>query len=404
MMKKTKRFFTLFAALASITPAFSDISFNALAGATASFSSDSKNEKFDPKLEVQTFFAGQMNLSENLILHGEFTVKTGDLIENSVFNETDAKFQIDEISLVLRTAGIETKNYFSVFMGTYEPIGSDIFLRRHFGIQPIASKLTESWLGTAGSVIYPLVGAGFSDIVQFDRAPVALGFYTYVNHELDDSFVFNIDGRLSMAYRYLKLDISTGIGTPLNTSYYENAYFVINKLYWRAGVNLLLGNPHNASIFVQAGASEIPFSKNNTKISVSDIDAYLLLEPRFNFSAFCLHLTAWNLPSKTVGELLFIDNTLGANMNIFSDDFFIKDQSVIIGLNASVSFPEKNYLDLQRFNVFFQEDFDVCIAPYASTKILNGDLNIMAKVNVMDIIKDKWYKGFGVSVGYKTQF
>ena len=85
---------------------------------------------------------------------------------------TDSKFKIDEISVVFRSKGLNSTNYFSIFMGTYEPIGSDIFLRRQFGIQPIMSKITESWLGIAGSVIYPLFGMGIADVVHFSTQPL----------------------------------------------------------------------------------------------------------------------------------------------------------------------------------------------------------------------------------------
>ena len=276
VMKKIRRFCFISVLIVFIFPAFAEISFNGLAGAVGTLCSDPEKDNFDLQLKLQTFFAGQFNLSDNLMVRGEFTVKTSDLIEKSVFKEIDTKFQIDELSLTFRSSGFELTNYLSLFIGTYEPIGSDIFLRRYFGINPIASRLTESWLGTAGSVIYPLIGAGLGDVLHFSSQPIAIGFYAYVNHELNDSYVFNIDARIGMVYRYMKLDFSTGIGAPLNTKYYNDAFIVVNKLYWRAGINLLLGNPRNFSMYVQTGASEIPFSKNNKKISFSNVKTYIL--------------------------------------------------------------------------------------------------------------------------------
>ncbi len=404
VMKKIRRFCFISVLIVFIFPAFAEISFNGLAGAVGTLCSDPEKDNFDLQLKLQTFFAGQFNLSDNLMVRGEFTVKTSDLIEKSVFKEIDTKFQIDELSLTFRSSGFELTNYLNLFIGTYEPIGSDIFLRRYFGINPIASRLTESWLGTAGSVIYPLIGAGLGDVLHFSSQPIAIGFYAYVNHELNDSYVFNIDARIGMVYRYMKLDFSTGIGAPLNTKYYNDAFIVVNKLYWRAGINLLLGNPRNFSMYVQAGASEIPFSKNNKKISFSNVKTYILIEPRLNISALNFALAAYSLPSETVSSLLFIDDTLGSALNIYTDGFHINNQIFVFGVNTSFSFPEKKLTDLKNFPSFFPDDFNIGIAPYLSTKVLNGNLNLMAKLNVMDIVRGKWFRGLGISLGYKTQF
>lgn len=404
VMKKIRRFCFISVLIVFIFPAFAEISFNGLAGAVGTLCSDPEKDNFDLQLKLQTFFAGQFNLSDNLMVRGEFTVKTSDLIEKSVFKEIDTKFQIDELSLTFRSSGFELTNYLSLFIGTYEPIGSDIFLRRYFGINPIASRLTESWLGTAGSVIYPLIGAGLGDVLHFSSQPIAIGFYAYVNHELNDSYVFNIDARIGMVYRYMKLDFSTGIGAPLNTKYYNDAFIVVNKLYWRAGINLLLGNPRNFSMYVQTGASEIPFSKNNKKISFSNVKTYILIEPRLNISALNFALAAYSLPSETVSSLLFIDDTLGTALNIYTDGFHINNQIFVFGVNTSFSFPEKKLTDLKDFPSFFPDNFNIGIAPYISTKVLNGNLNLMAKVNVMDIVRGKWFRGLGISLGYKTQF
>ena len=152
--------------------ASAEIFFSGYTGAKANFNLGKNSESVDPQLSLESYFAGQFNFSENIIGHAEFSLKTFDLIENSIFKATDSKFKIDEISVVFRSKGLNSTNYFSIFMGTYEPIGSDIFLRRQFGIQPIMSKITESWLGIAGSVIYPLFGIGIADVIHFSNQPL----------------------------------------------------------------------------------------------------------------------------------------------------------------------------------------------------------------------------------------
>ena len=66
--------------------------------------------------------------------------------------------EIDEFSIIKRGVLNDSSNYFSVFMGTYDPIGSDIFLQRYFGITPIASKIADfpAPLGPCRTVTFSL--------------------------------------------------------------------------------------------------------------------------------------------------------------------------------------------------------------------------------------------------------
>ena len=406
----------------SFNPVFAELCFNGLAGAKAGFDSDKTSEDFDPQMKIQSFFAGQFNISDNFILHGEFSIKTNDLIDNSIFKETPAAFQVDELSAVIRKPFAGTTNYLSAFVGTYEPIGSDIFLRRHFGIQPISSIITESWLGIAGSVIYPLFGAGISDVIHFESQPIATGLYAYVNHEKDDSFVLNLDGRFACVYRYFTLDFATGLGSPLNTKEYDDAFLVIDTLYWRAGMNLLIGNMYTSSLFLQAGVSEVPFKKSEQNLSIRDIKTYLLIEPRLNLSKCRIDLTAFSLPTDkkddeevsasddtepvkqtSVEEFIFIEDTLGVSINIHSDDLYIKNQNFMFGIQTSLSFPDKEFYDLKDFDTLF-DDYTICLTPYLQTKIFNGELHTLLKCRITDFMNDKWYNGLNFSIGYKAQF
>ncbi|HAH63648.1 MAG TPA: hypothetical protein DCL73_16305, partial [Treponema sp.] len=268
--------------------------------------SDSGSSSFDPQLQLQSFFAGQFNLTNDLIARIEFSLKTEDLLENSVFKKTTAEFQVDEISLIHRKLFPGFSNYLSVFAGTYEPIGSDIFLRRRFGIQPISSKITESWLGLSGSVLYPLFGIGISDSVQFTSQPIATGVYCYINQD-DDDYVFNGDMRFACAYPYIYLDIAAGIGAPLKNEYNdENVIVLIDTLYAHGGFDLLLGNNSTpVSLYTQAGIYDVPIRRDMSSFSVDPDKVYLLFEPRFKLTTFLLRFTLFSLPSDTVEQLLF---------------------------------------------------------------------------------------------------
>lgn len=402
--KKIK--FSIAAAFLIFSSAFlsAEVFFSGYAGLKSDFASSSK-KSFDPELKFQSFFSGQFSLSENIFAHAEFSLATDDLIENSVFNETPGKFKIDELSIIFRRQLFDATNYLSFFCGTYEPIGSDIFLRRQFGIQPIASKITEGWLGLSGSVIYPMFGVGGSDIIHFNAQPLAFGIYIYVNHEMDDSYCFNSDLRFAGVYRFFTFDFSGGIGMPLKKNENQNAFVIIDTLYWRAGMNMLIGNSYTTSLFMQAGVSDIEFSKDDSYPKINEDAAYLLFEPRFRSEKFQLHLTVFSLPQDTVDDFIFINDTFGANINIFTDDLYIKNKMFVFGINGAVSFPEKNFTDLiKHADKLFKDDYTILAAPYISTKFYNGTIHGMLQAKITDMIDGNFGSALKLNIGYKTQF
>ncbi len=417
-MKLLKNKIILAATLLSIFSAYSfaDVTFSGFAGAKADFGS-SQTEKFDPALEMQSFFSGQFSLSENVIAHTEFSLQTEDLIDNSLFSRTPASFKIDELSIIFRRQLLDATNYLSAFAGTYEPIGSDIFLRRQFGIQPIASRLTESWLGLAGSVIYPTFGVGGSEVVHFNNQPLALGFYVYVNHELENCYSLNTDLRFAGVYRFFAFDIAGGVGMPLKQNDNDNAFIVIDTLYGRAGLNMLIGNSYTTSLFMQAGISEVPFSKTED-IAIDIENTYILFEPRFRGKKCQVNVTLFSLPQETADGLKFINDTdldldgsflalhdtFGLNLDIFTDNLYVKNRSFEFGINAALTFPNKTIKDLCEDPLKLFDDYHVLAAPYLSTKFYNGEIRGMLQVRVTDFMDEQIGSAFTFNLGYKTQF
>ena len=135
--------------------------------------SEQEAQEREDGLGIQTFFTGQLNLSKSLMLRGEFSIQSDDIFDTGLFNYTEAIFCINELSATYVKPFLGNTQYISGFFGTFEPIGSDVFLQRQFGMKPITSLLTESWLGLRGSYIYPFYGAGASYILHLDSWPIA---------------------------------------------------------------------------------------------------------------------------------------------------------------------------------------------------------------------------------------
>lgn len=396
----------LAAVILSIAAAlFAEPGFSGYSGGKLNYASNPEStDSYDPDLTLQAFFQGQFNFSQNVWGRLEFSIDTGDFLSKELFHKTDASFKIDELSLTLKSRSDSDANYFSIFMGTYDPIGSDVFLQRYFGIQPIASKITESWLGLAGSVLYPHFGIGIADVKRLLNAPITLGGYAYINHEDNLYYVFNTDFRFACVYRYFTFDFAGGIGIPLsNNNQGQEVIAAIEKVYWHAGTTMLIGNNYTQSLFIQAGLFNVPFTKRNgTEVSPNDI--YLLFEPRFLFDSTHVNLTIFSLPQDTVDQLIFVDDSLGVNLNIYGDSFSIGSNRFTMGTNFSFSFVGKNFLDIAQPTELIEGEYNITMTPYVSTNFLSGELHTQVSVKFMKFGTARWYDAFTADIGYTAKF
>lgn len=379
--------------------------FSGYAGGKLNYSANSSSEAYDPDLKLQAFFAGQFNFSQNFWSHVEFSIDTGDFISQSLFHETDAVFQLDELSCIFRGNFESASNYLSAFMGYYDPIGSDVFLQRYFNIEKIASKITESYLGLAGSILYPHFGLGISDVIKFHEIPLAIGGYVYLNHEDQKNFVLNGDFRTACVFRYLTIDFAAGIGAPIVNKYKGEDLFVgIDTILWHAGTTILLGNNYTTSLFIQAGLYNASFTAKNKYFIVEDDDIYFLFEPRFYGQNFHFNLSLYSLPANTVKELLCVDNSMGIDANLFTDSAMIGGKVFTIGSHLSFSLINKNIFDLKDYGNLLENGYDINISPYVTTNFLSGELHVQAKLKTMEIMKSSFAKAISVDLGYRTTF
>ena len=402
---KTKHFISILAAFFITTGLFAATSFSGYAGGKLNYAANPEQTDFDPDLKLQAFFAGQFNFTQNLWSHLEFSINTDDLLSESIFHETDSKFQIDELSLILRGNMYTCANYFSAFMGTYDPIGSDVFLQRYFNIKPIGSKITDSYLGLAGSILYPHFGVGISDIIKLYNEPLAFGSYIYLNHEDADYYVFNADLRFATVLRYLTLDFAGGIGVPLADKYRgEEVIIAVEKIYWHAGTTLLLGNNFTNSLFVQAGIYNASFTKKQDSSIISPKEIYLLFEPRLLFGNGHFNFSLFSLPKATVNKLLFIDDTLGIDANIYGEASTTGSNQITFGSHICASFTDKYFTDVKDFKNLTSNGYNINVTPYITTTFLSGELHIQATARLKEFMNSHSERGVLLDIGYRTKF
>lgn len=404
-MKKLLGLTAVFLLTAGLTTSlFAEAAFSGYSGGKINYAPNPLvQDSYDPDLTLQAFFQGQFNFSQNMWGHLEFSLDTADFLSPELFHKTMAAFKIDELSLIFKSHSDTDANYFSVFMGIYDPIGSDIFLQRYFGIQPIASKITESWLGTAGSVLYPHFGIGIADVKRLLSAPITLGGYAYINHEDELNYVFNADFRFACVYRYFTFDFAGGLGLPISDNNKgQEALAVIDKVLLHAGTTMLIGNNYTQSLFIQAGLFNIPVTKRNS-ITLSPSDIYLLIEPRLLLDSAHVNLSLFSLPQETVDQLIFVDDTLGANLNVYGDNFSLGANRFTMGTNIAFSLTGKTFLDLAKPMELLKSDFNVTLTPYMATNFLKGELHAQFSIKFMKFATARWFDAFTADVGYTVK-
>lgn len=383
---------------------FCETFFSGIAGGIVKVKAEKSEESVKPAVLLDAYFSGQANLSQNIWSRISLSLQTDNLMENAPFGTTASLFQVDEISLTIRQKIDSFNNYFSLYMGAYEPIGSDLFLTRQFGISSISSRITETWQNVSGNLLFNQSGFGLCDIMRF-KAPVALGIYAYMNSNSENLHVVNTDFRLGGTQRFLTFDIDLGLGAPVSKGKYEDVLFSIEKIHWHTGATILIGNNYTSALFIQGGILKGLFTTNEGIKTIDKDDIYFLLEPRFTGKTVKTHVSFFFLPPETVSSLFFVNGQLGTNLNVFSDKLSSRNTGFDAGINASFTFNNLTLNNLETILDSFKAlNFNVHVTPYISAKIAKGEINSMVSLNVMGLISSQIQDSISLSFGYKSSF
>ncbi len=397
--------------------------FSGYAGFLGDIAHDSASEDFDPEVKMESFFSGQLDFGGKFLLRGEFYIATEDLVDANIFEDSDspnAFFRIEEISATYKLSTLKSSHYFSLFLGSFEPIGSDIFLQRQFGIQPIGPRFTESWHGISGASVYPFFGTGLSYVYHPENSG-ALALYAYLNQqaEIEETRkIINTDIRLARLYPNLTLDLSAGLSFPLENkdANGNEVVLLIQEVQLHAGFNILLGNRYTTSLFAQGGFSDFVLTSSSSvkKDGISFSDIYFYLEPRFHLRKAQIHIAAFNIPRKSAEDMLYlkeiiksdqnIKNMLGVNICTVTDNLYIGNTNITFGIHSTLSITDANLKALKDdFKVIKDWNYEVFVTPFLAVPVLGGTLNGSVTINATDIAKDVHSALMG-TVGFKTQF
>lgn len=377
-------------------------------------------EKIDPELLTQSFFTGQFDITGRTFFRADMALATSDILQHSVFESTDAKFKLNELSLTHLMHGTNGAIHaLAAFMGTYDPIGSDVFLQRYLGANPISSRLTDSWAGMNGSPIYSYGSIGASYIYR-SAYPFAAGAYVYYDKESasddedGDGKAINFDIRFACNFRYFTWDIEGGFNFEHEDEVGgEKVIFAVTTANIHAGTSILLGNKSGTALFLQGGFKKISIDpdkdddEDSKFLDLKAEDMYILGELRLGGKGRHFVFTAFNLPQSRVEEMAYIHDSLGANIAIYSENFHCKNNDFVLGINTMLSFDGKFANDIKDLTKSstrdeFKESMNLFFSPFFETQVFNGILKINAEINAMHFkYSDKAL--FHCSLGFKTR-
>ena len=387
-------------------------------------------EKF-PNLLMDAYFAGQFDLSPSVMLRTSLSMFTTEsILKESIFQNTAARFNLDEISLTYRGSVGSVSHFLGVYIGEYDPVGSDIYLQRQFGIPSFASRLTQTICGISKAKIYDMTGIGGTYNIKFPQN-LSLGLNIYYNKakdwtsfsteniKEDNSFVesLNTDLRFAGAGRAVAFDLSVGLTMPMKKEITfedgdtQKVILLIERADMHAGFTAFFGSSNSSSLLFQAGFTKLIIDPNVAKKEqvLSFNDVYILIEPRFVSRSLCLSLALFNMPNSTKENLFYIEDPVGINVSLYTPWLSLKGNKSQFGLMTTMSSSEAldNIIKPQegQTNIdVIKENLRLFLSPYGIVHLGAGKLNFSLNVNAFDI-KDwnSFLDNVSVIAGYKVQ-
>ncbi len=397
--------------------AFEQPYFNGYTGFIATALNDESKDHFSPSYSGETFLAGQFDFGGKFFIRGEIYTKASDILETDTFKQENgnAYFRIEELSATYKANSQHASHYFSLYRGNFEPIGSDLFLQRQFGIAPIGSPLTSSFHGLEGVSFYPLYALGGGYVFHPD-ADVAFGVNLYKNEANKDDNqddALNFDLRLASILGNSIFDFSAGLVFPTNDND-DDALIHINEVELHGGLNLLIGNRNTCSLLVQGGVNKLYLrKKSNNDDDIIDLkDIFGLVEARASGKYISIDSTGFIFPMNSAEDMIFLrtaiikspsaESFFGGNLNIHSDKIYLGATKVSAGAHATFAVSRTEELDSDDDDEYEYEN-SFTISPYAEIEILGGTLNASFSINVIEATKNP-EKCYCASLGFKTSF
>lgn len=393
----------------SLSIAFGQIHFSGFAGLVGNIgTNEAKDAEDKVQLTANTFFAGQLDLFNTVMLRTGATVHTGNFLSDIFFNTVEAQFTLDEFSVTARFPCCHVTRYISVFAGEYDSIGSDIFLRRHFGILPFASRLSENLAGTINTNIYPFSNLGASYILKL-KTPQAFGLYFYAGERQVQQLDMTEDGKLlrgnadlrfAGVFPIITLDFSAGIGFPIEIEKDAGkASMGLNqRLEFHTGLSTVIGNTHTASLFLQFGITKVILNPLDNQKALSLSDLYFWIEPRFRAEFMNFHFTMFNVPEDAIQDMFYLSGSLGASLAIFANNIYAGSFALTTGAHLTIA---TQNIAIDNMNNISSDNLSFRISPFIEIPLFEGMIISRFSIDFMEFAK--MHTSIKFTLGYTTK-
>lgn len=358
----------------------------------------------DWTLPLCGYAAAQANLAEWAIFRGEVGVCAPDFNFDDVFSQTNAVIRLNELSFVFQRRAYTATNYLSAFLGSYEQIGSDAFLTRHFGIEPVNSRICKSYASLTYSPLRSTKEAGISYIVNFDKAPIATGGYFYFSKDKNDSWTMNLDARFAMVTNFATVDLLLGVGTPFqNSNKNTDAVLVIDTITLHGGITTRFGTKFGHELFIQFGFDDISVRGDGAG-EISGDELSIIMEPRIRLEKFRFAISAYSLNQKRLEELFYLNDPFGVALNFYKDDIEGKRGDITLGIFATFSVSGTDLYNFAKGKTTDNAIYNVYATPYAELPLsAAAKFEAMAQIGVLDVSGTQSLN-FKLGVAAKTSF
>ncbi|WP_059369800.1 hypothetical protein [Treponema endosymbiont of Eucomonympha sp.] len=405
-----------------------------------------EEHKLAPILSENFSLVGQVRIADFAQVRFDVSAYAPNFFPGAFFNAQDshkqqpsspaAFFHANELSFTFQ----QWLSCYSLFVGVFEPFGTNDFMRAQLGTPSFASLLVQKRFGSEGAALYPSPGFGVSYAQRLD-APLAWAAYAgiterdydkvYAHGERDPAYVpdfagtekitkLDFDVRAAGAFPLVSFDASFGLGIPKQTlsrkkiplpdNSGNQQRLLLRGWELRGGLSVLAGNSYVQSVLVQAAVPHFWVGKvtaNTPHPETTVDDIFFLLEPRFALDPLRFVITTYSAPESVYnGEendsgLFYITEPLGMNVAVFAEPYSAaRDVTDRIGVN--VTFASKKTLSGRSVAAVGERGFGIYAAPFCSFAVFGGTLDAAARVDVCGL--SVWQDSFEMRLGYRAAF
>ena len=129
-----------------------------------------------------------------------------------------------------------------------------------------------------------------------------------------------------------------------------------------------------------------------------------MFEPRLKFNTFSFTLTAYSFSEKSVKELAYLRDPIGAGFTFYKDDIEGKRGDICLGIHSIFSVKGITFGDIAQAKDLSKAIYNAYVTPYAEIPLSGiASIETIAQIGVLDITGSPSLN-FSLTIGAKRVF